>query len=716
MINPSRNIYKILTFFVIFLWSIGNVFAKDSSLQVLSPVEGVWANKQALILDVPEGVEVYYSFTGSDPLDFGFAYDGPVVLNATGSVPLRLAAVYQDGSVQQIKISFTVNQPESAWQLPFDENRPFFNYSPGDVIPIPENFYYCLGDKKIPDLVGRPLYLEGAYFPARYLPCTVTDGVFSWRFVISTETPRETAFDSGLDNFYISPEEEPPFIVSDWNYLTFTKKNLIYTVDDNFWELADGSIYIDRDVPHTISWQSVAYEVGNPIYSITLPAKPTLELSYDGNQAAILEAPESYKIAIQGEQMNPVDTLKIDAFFGEEYRGDFLVDLYFENLYQGTTNFSVNIDKMPPAKPEILSSSNLFYNRDKVTVDFSVVPDSHILYNVSILASKPDGFNEMEVDLHDEKKLSLSDFVTYHGEPIQLSQEKTSATLYHLVAYSTDEYGNISAPSDYKVIIDPYNFYISTKNVASLEADGSLVRPFSSFTQALEVVKERDFTRLHLDGMCNIDSDIVITSKCEINGEGNSSGLKLKEGNSIIVKNGGQVSINNCILQLEETSLESLQSSSFFKINSATLNFSGCEIVASFNRSGSIFSADSSTIVLDDCGATIHAKQYASLISGIKTNATVTKGRYTVTATTAVAFSLSGGLFSLMDSECRIFSTLGRVAELSGVAATIENNTFFAELNGDSSAIARVAPVWYDGHSKLKSYNNNEISGFPGGI
>ena len=117
MINPSRNIYKILTFFVIFLWSIGNVFAKDSSLQVLSPVEGVWANKQALILDVPEGVEVYYSFTGSDPLDFGFAYDGPVVLNATGSVPLRLAAVYQDGSVQQIKISFTVNQPESAWQL-----------------------------------------------------------------------------------------------------------------------------------------------------------------------------------------------------------------------------------------------------------------------------------------------------------------------------------------------------------------------------------------------------------------------------------------------------------------------------------------------------------------------------------------------------------------------------------------------------------------------
>lgn len=716
MNNPSRIIVQILIFFAILLCTTANVFAKDSKIQVLSPVEGVWANKQPLILDVPEGVEVYYSFTGSDPMDFGFAYDGPVVITATGSVPLRLAVVYQDGSVEQIKIPFTVNQPESVWQLPFDENRPFFNYSPGDVIPIPENFFYCLGDKKVPDIPGRPLYLEGIYFPVRYLPCTVSDGVFSWRFVIATENSSEIFFSSNLDEYFVDPDAEPPFIVSDWNYLTFNKKNLIYSVDDNFWELADGSIYLDRDVPHTISWQSVAYEVGNPIYSITLPPKPSLQMSYEGNQAATLEAPDGYKIAIQGEQMEPVNTLTIDSFFGEDYHGKFLVDLYYENLYQGTMNFSVDIDKMPPPTPQIISSSDLFYNRDKVIVDFSVVPGGHVLYNVSILASKPDGFNEMELHLHEEKELTISDFNHYDGKPIFLTEENSSATLYHVVAYSTDKYGNISAPVDYKVIVDPFNYYISTSNTSSVEADGSLARPFTSFEQALDVVKEKDFARLHLDGMCNIDSDIIISSKCEINGEGNNSGIKLQEGNSIIIEDGGQVSINNCILQLEETPSDSLQSSCFFKVNSSTVNFSGCEIVASFNRSGSIFAADSSSISLEDCGATVHAKQYASLISGVKTNATVTKGRYTVTASTAVAFSLSGGLFSLMDSECRIFSTLGRVAELSGVAASIENNVFFAELYGDSAAIARVAPVWYDGHSKLKSYHNNEVSGFPGGM
>ena len=53
-----------LLFLVIFLRSFF-LFASDKS-RILSPSEGVWANKQCLFVDLKDGEECYYSLSGAD--------------------------------------------------------------------------------------------------------------------------------------------------------------------------------------------------------------------------------------------------------------------------------------------------------------------------------------------------------------------------------------------------------------------------------------------------------------------------------------------------------------------------------------------------------------------------------------------------------------------------------------------------------------------------
>ena len=683
------------------------------SLDIISPVPGTWANKQSLILDVPESCEVFYSFTGSDPLNFGFAYDGPVLIDAEGSVPLLLAIISPDGSVEHKKISYNVRIPENSWNPPFDLAEPFLTYSCGDVISIPEEYKYCLGKNFVPDISGRTLVLGDCSFPSRYIPCTVTNGNEFWRFVISTKATSDLAKQEAE---IIEDEESiPPFIVSDWDYITFNRKKLIYCIDDGFWSEASGSVFIDRSVPHKISWQSVAYSPENTIYSIELPAKPQIKTVYTENSSVVFEIGDGYTVSIQGYDCAPVSSIAIDAFYGEHLKTEIPVNIFYNTIYHGSEIIYVDIDKEPPAPPVFTSSSDLFYNRQPVTLDLNGADDSDLFYSVNLLSEKSSGFSELELTLNSfDKNNYKNNYLQYDGNPIKLDTTNGNAVLYSVSAYSCDSKGNKSSLTEYKVIIDPYNYYISSES-SSVNPDGSLARPFSSLKDFLEAVDTEGFKRVHLDGIIPVSENIVLSSKYEFHGINNVSGFKMLNNSSIALNSGAQVAFTNCVLELNNNIANAEISPVFFNINNANVSFVGCEIVANFIGSGSIFVSDSSAVSFDNCGVTVKADRYSSLFSGVRTNLTVNSGRYTVIAPTAVIFSLSSGVFSLTNSDCKVYSNLGRVAELSGVSASISENNFTAELTGDSAAASRVTPVWFDGRSKFIQNTNNSVSGFPGG-
>ena len=64
----------IVFFFVSFLASA------FSEKDIISPARGQWCNQQVLVLDSSSALELYYSFSGTDPFVSGFAYDGPVLI------------------------------------------------------------------------------------------------------------------------------------------------------------------------------------------------------------------------------------------------------------------------------------------------------------------------------------------------------------------------------------------------------------------------------------------------------------------------------------------------------------------------------------------------------------------------------------------------------------------------------------------------------------
>ena len=84
--------------FLTVLFVLSALIPLAAEINLLSPVEGNWANRQMLVIDNSDGGDFFYSIDGADPETFGFAYDGPVLLDVAGDVHLFSAA--QDTALQ----------------------------------------------------------------------------------------------------------------------------------------------------------------------------------------------------------------------------------------------------------------------------------------------------------------------------------------------------------------------------------------------------------------------------------------------------------------------------------------------------------------------------------------------------------------------------------------------------------------------------------------
>lgn len=761
----------------------------DHGFVIVSPQSGTWMNRQPLVLEVPESCEVFYSFSGSHPMESGFVYDGPVMLDAEGDVSVRIALVFPHGDAMIYTIDYSVQPQKGDSDLSLDVNfsRPLAIYSMRQQIVIPEGFSYRLGNSPVFLPGEQVLGLEGGTFPQRFVPCQVTDGVNSWRFVISPSGIAAAGNNAGDTLLPPSPKVEdasaktegdpvpsvdaraaaavsngevkveyyspaagalppvdtgshltgqqettqepvqdysqPPFQIRDWSTLTFTQNKLIYLVDEGYWQEASGSVMVDRSVGHTIYWQSVVYEKGNPVYSMYLPPRPQDQLAFRGREAVDISLGKDYTLAPTGSGQTPLPSLRIDAFYGEEFSGTFPVDVYYQGLYQGTSQVDVSIDKCPPEAPAINASSSLFYNRSEVHLTLDQKDDSRVFYSLALLASEEAGFKDLALDLSDtlplmDSSVAGADFQPYDGQPIRLESHWDHAHLFQLRAYSEDQNGNRSQMVIYQTIVDPLNFYVEAESageaMGSINRDGSLARPFSSVQQALEQTASLDFVRIHLLGMVPVNGVLPIASNCEILGNDASSGLTMMPGGRIEARN-GQVVIKDCVLEKQSTDGGDIADGQpLLSVLNGSLSLVNCEVLGAFSSNGTLISAVDSTVSVFDSGITLQSGGYGALLSGLRSHVVVDGGRLTVVAPTAVVFSLSAGGLQLSDSQCRIFGNLGRVAELTSVGYSLISNEFHGVFKGRSAVTAQLVPVWKDVRSRQIESRDNIISGFPG--
>ena len=257
--------YSCKSFFAVLIFIFVNLsISALTEADIISPVPGIWKNKQPLVISIANyhpDIEIYYTTSGSDPYQSGFAYDGPVLLEESGPVNLKIAAIDNTGKRQDFQISYRV-QEEKNTEDSFIQSiisEPILSYIAGEEIKFPENYKYKIGfekNTKTPFIDSKKISIPVESCTAEYIPVILSEDdlkTAKFRFVIHT---------TGKDTGSLS-RKDVPFYITDWNFITFTNTNLIYSIDDSEWAGITGDnpkqIKIDRSIPHITEKAFFAY-------------------------------------------------------------------------------------------------------------------------------------------------------------------------------------------------------------------------------------------------------------------------------------------------------------------------------------------------------------------------------------------------------------------------------------------------------------------------
>lgn len=701
-----------LVFLGLYFLFHANVLSAFSAKDIISPCNGVWNNIQALVLNDLDDSELYYSFTGSDPLASGFSYDGPILIDAVGDISLNIAAVSKDGKRSDFKISYTVipfstpTNEDDAFFISDLQQNPIIKVSTESPFLIPSSYTFCMSNDSDSFHVGRPVLIDSENILERYVPCIIKGNGYAFHMVLQTLASEKKASTNKYNTSQL------PFNVEEWDRFKFTNKKYIFKIDDSLWSGTSDEIHLDRSVPHKIYWQDVAFELGNPVETYELPAIPSIaseKLDSGAVRFYFEDADSKYLMKVREggtlvgiPKSNIASSLVIDSVFGDEVSSDILFDVFYDGVLQGTIKSFFEIDKRPPSAPEIISSASQTSSRDKVSVSIKSEEGSTIYYAVcnGIDTSNYKSMQEIDNDV------SLGEYEVYSGEKLEFGSLNGNATYYKISSYAVDSNGNKSLNADYSVVIDEYNVYFDSSydSLSASEGDGSLLSPFKSFANAVKYVNSRKNTNLYLVSSVVLDNQVVkITSDCNIIGKDTSIILNGKSTFNIEKAN---VVIKDCFFTRNDSECSTSLVDKIFNIKNSTVTFDNCEVLGIFKKDSSIANIKSSSINILNSGFTLQTFYYGALLDVEKSDLKVVDSRFTASGETSVCFSIHGGTFYMEKSSCSSQGKVGRCIELVSVKDVRVKGSSLTSLNSVSSTSSGL--FWVDKNTVVVEYEDND--------
>lgn len=676
-----------------------NLFAE---IKLISPLQGTWSNKQVLIIDAQQQGDYFYSINGSDPEKFGFAYDGPVLLDMNGEINLRITYVARNGKKETASTTFTVIENDAI----AEDYGPFIstfydsgiiNYSAGSVISIPSKMYYSLGYPPDSFIQGQDLTLADNSVLSRFVPCVIwnKEKNLKWRFVIKT-FPQTAGIYSRRD---------VPFTVTDWNTITFTDDNFLYKIDSEFWELPKKPKTIDRTASHMVYWQSINYDAGNPVEFFVLPPMPEIcsRTERDGAITYYIEGDESFAMSVLSFDENQYQELfkevGVDSFYGDRVAGSLEIGVFSNSVYQGQLTVDYRVDKRPPACPVITSNVQTFYSRENVKATVQGEQDTELYVAVSkpLQLNGEDSYyepnNPIFADvLADDFQVSAGPVVDIELKPIN-----DSAVYYKVRAYSVSG-ENISQITEYSVLIDQYNYYYNASSESSV-ADGSKMNPFKDFAQCLEAVNKSRSVCLKVNGPVVIPAGKhQLLANCKIVNDGNAS-VQFEGDSSLIVKNSSIEMENIRVIGKKGKSASIIP---LFKLENSVLTMNNCEAGIEFGKNGTLIDSYKSVLNVSDSIISVSAVSYASFVSAVKSRLNIKDTVLNSVADTTVLISANQGELNILNNSMKVSGKAGRIAELFAAEALFEKNTFNAQLSKKGG----VTPLYADKETSLAQQNN----------
>lgn len=684
-----------------------------AEINLLSPVKGEWANRQMLVIDNSEGGDFFYSVDGADPETFGFAYDGPVLLDVAGQVQLNVTRIASSGQKEKTSVTYTVKTDDASKTSYKDFIQTFFdggilNYSAGSQLTIPADFWFYMGpppEDNMPEnyMPARTLQLSPSSVLSRYIPCTIFDKArnVKYRFIIKTYPQSAGVFS----------HRDVPFDVTDWETVTFTNINYIYKIDSEYWGLPTEPVKLDRSVSHMISWQPLEYDASNPIEFFVLPPKPEIvrEEAADGSLIYSIRGDDAYALSVMNESDGSYSELftkiGIDAFYGDEVSGSATLGVFANSVYQGKLSVSYDINRKPPQIPVIKTNAPGFVSRGNVDVKISGMRGAELYIALSEPLTLEESEHSYSPDDKIFKDLPLGAYKKVRGESFSLhwAQNGLNPVYYKVSAYSkTDE--NASSPVEFAVVIDQSNYYFDASGDAEL-ADGTAAHPFTDFKQLSDALLNQRVVKLSVKGEMAINEAYSISSNFEIFNGGDAR-LKFGADGSLVVK-ASTLEISDCrISNTSEITKKSLEP--LIKLENSVLTMKNCVIAADYSRNGTVIDASNAIINISDTMVSANAVSYVSFIAAVKSRISIKNSSVSTSADTSVIISADGGNVTATKNDFLVSGGNGRIAELFGVKAAFKENYFKARLTNTTS---KIQPLYVNKTTKLTEEKNN-IQGF----
>ncbi len=739
--------------FVIILFSLICQLCFSAPMKVLSPVPGVWANPQSLYVQKEESSDVFYSLNGTDPLESGLAYDGPILLEGAGKKTIIITEVRADGSFYSETITWTVTQNSQLTYVPFNRRNGCVHLAENGGFLIPSDCRFVSGDLSDISDFEKTASEGGVIFSAGKKTGRSTDPVVIrnengfYRYLVSYGTDS-----SGL-NHEKPAEADETIEFSGWNYVRFYQGQIVlYRIDEGPWIQTMEPVFIDRTQDHVLSWKLLnpvlsyddsAFEP-EPCRKLFVPAKPALsgmpENGVTNRSVSLCFENPDFLFAFEDEaglvSFEPV--YSFDVLSGDDQFLEKTLTVYYRGLRQGTVPVRVRVDKRCPETPKILAGmgktdvtgSSGFY-RTKVLLDFS--SSTNVFVGLSAPITVQNGYDErlmaQALNLLETEKTKIQ-YSEYTANQFSYDNVQGAALVY-VSAYSQDDAGNRSASVDYTFVIDRVNFYvkqnykspaITTEEkhddvfwLCGTTVPGTKLCPFSSISEALipvnaiYLLRPETKTRVFVSGAYNLSSDLVVFGNCDFWGEDNARLIFAPE--SSFVQKGGNLGLYH--FSVESTA--SRNSGSIFQkqllsIKSGVFVASDCDFVSVGESRFSCFSVQDSVLDLRYCSISVSASSYGVFVTADNSDLNLNKVRGILQAKTGVGFSVSGGSCSLSGLNLSITGSFARCGEFTGVEWKLSDSFVSAKNVQSLSSL-----LWQDSRSICSDsdlLDSNVYSGF----
>ncbi|MBC6713412.1 hypothetical protein [Treponema sp. Marseille-Q3903] len=698
------NKKSLFVLLVVFFLSANSIFAQ---IEMISPVEGIWANKQMLVIENKGDGDFFYSVDGSDPEAFGFAYDGPVMLDVNGVVKLNVTHIRSNKTKETASVTYSVYEDDASKTNYSDLVKTFYdsgilNYSAGAKLKIPENLFYSFGLPPDSFIKGRTLSLSSSCILSRYIPCTIFDKEknLKYRFIIRT-LPQ---------NAGIFSHRDVPFKITDWETIDFIDNSYIFKIDSEYWGLPSEPRKIDRTVSHMISWQSIDYDASNPIDFFVLPPKPEIIETKHEDDSVIytIAGDSSYAMSILNQEKEEYTEFfteaGVDVFYGDRVSGKFSIGIFSDSVYQGNYLVQYDINKRPPSTPDIKSNADSFYSRDDVTVKVKAEQGNELY----IALSEPYKIEDITTTYNSQtqllKNIEIGEFKKAKKDSFSINwkQNSINPVYYKLAAYSKNG-KNQSEVVEYSVIIDQSNYYFDEK--ADDDGDGTLERPFNSFEKFENALSSKRVVKLHTKGNMHVNKNYKVSANFEIINDGDAR-FVFEQGGSLEVST-ATLELNNCQIQ-KKSSAEMKNEKPLIKLENSVLTIKDCIISANFTKNGTIIDSYNSIINISGTIGSANAISYASFISSVKSRLNIKNSSLSTNASTNVVISANGGTVASTGNTFTVSGKSGRIAELFDVKASFVQNKYKSNIK---DSVTMITPVYKNKNTKLTE-KDNEQSGF----